>query len=316
MTEELADTIALWLLLPSLAIVLVTIFARRLGTPTEVKQRRRTEQLKILRELARSSGPTLEFDWLRCKDVAFAELRRELGRRGWRFVDEEITSTGWLLYFSREEGEPAKQTDSGQQLRRELREAELNADGFYPLDTNRYADLTSAAISRIVRDTGWTEAGYSQIRRGAVVRLTRPGTTVVSRAQESFTDASDPDELRADPAVQARAAEIKREHGFDPLSPQVLDRAREQHRTWGKSFNRQVGLAFLYGFVGLFVLGGTLASAEGENLAMLLGVSALLLALFGVSVFKAARIRKRRNRDIGPVLDAYAELRTLAERQQ
>ncbi|WP_019813534.1 hypothetical protein [Saccharomonospora saliphila] len=316
MTEELADTIALWLLLPSLAVILVIIFARVLDAPTEVKQRRRNKDLTTLRELAGSPGPTLEFDWLRCKDIAFAELRRELGRKGWHFVDEELTSTGWLLRFSREKGEPVKHTDSGQQLRRELAEAKLNADGFYPLDTNRYADLTSAAIARIVRDTGWQEAGYSQIRRGEVVRLTRPGTTIVSPAQEQFGNASDPGELRTDPTVKARAAEIEREHGFDPLSPHVLNQAREQHRLWGKRFNRQVGLAFLFGFVGLFVLTGTLYSTDSENFGTLLGVSAVLLALFGVSVLKAVLIRKRRNRDIGAVLDAYAELRALAERQE
>ncbi|WP_019808672.1 hypothetical protein [Saccharomonospora halophila] len=314
MTEELANTIALWLLLPSMGVIFVIVFARMFGTPTEVRQRRRTEQLKILRELARSSGPTLEFDWLRCKDVSFAELRRELGRKGWRFVDEEITSTGWLLYFSREEGRPEKQTDSGQQLRRELREATVNADGFYPLDTGRYADLSNGVIAEIVRGTGWKEAGHSQIRQGEVVRLTRPGTTVVSPAQESFADASHPDEFRNTPAVRARAAEIERVQGFDPLSPQVLNRAREQHRTWGTRFNRQGRLAMLYGFVGLFMLLGTLASTEHENFAMVLGVTAVVWLLFGVSVVKAALTRERRNRDVRPVLDAYAELEELARR--
>ncbi|WP_007024302.1 hypothetical protein [Saccharomonospora iraqiensis] len=312
MTEEMSEAIALWLFLPSMGVILVILFARMFGTPTEVRQHRRTEQLKTLRELARSPGPTLELDWLRCKELAFAELRRELGRKGWRFVDEEITCTGWLLHFSREEGEPAKRTDSGQQLRRELREATLNADGFYPLGTSRYADLSTATITQMVRGTGWKEADHSQIRRGEVVRLTRPGTTVVSPAQESFTNASDPAELRDHPAVRARAAEIERLQGFDPLSPQVLERAREQHRAWGAKFNRQGRLAMLFGFVSLFMVLGTLASTEHEYFVLLLGVSAVVWTLFGVFLVRVVLVRERRNRDVRPVLDAYAELETPA----
>ncbi|MEY7970457.1 hypothetical protein AB8O38_00495 [Saccharomonospora xinjiangensis] len=316
MTEETANTIALWLLLPSMAVVIVIVGVRAWGVPFGVRQRRRAEQLKTLRELARTPGSTLEFDWQCCRNIAFAELRRELGRRGWRFVDEEVTPTAWLLRFSNEVGEPVDNTKSRQALRAELSTATLNADGFYLLDTSRYGDLTSGEIARIVHDSGWRKSGKAPIVRGEVARVTQSGTTIVSTAQDPFAGASVPDELRTDPEVLARAAEIAREKGFDPLAPQVLEHARDKHRAWGKRFNRQAALAFLYGFVGVFLFAGSVVTAEGERFYLLLTVSLVVLALFVLTVVKASTIRRKWREEIGPILDAYEELRALARREK
>lgn len=54
-----------------------------------------------------------------------------------------------------------------------------------------------------------------------------------------------PHELRGSATVVKRAAKLKRKLGYDPLDPEVIERARERKRQWAKMLSRQVALAVL-----------------------------------------------------------------------
>jgi hypothetical protein len=312
MSEELANTVTLWVLLPSMAVLVLVLGAQAVGTPRGVRKRRRERQLADLEQVRAAAGATLEIDRIRYKEIAKDELLERLGSHGWHQVGEQIGEKAWLLRFSLDPT-AEQRPDSGRRLAEELANAEPSADGSYVLDTTRYGDLKMEEIGRAAKSAGWKiERATAETPRSNIV-LSRPGSTTVEFGDGPFAGSSAPAELRGNPAVRALASEIELKEGFDPLSVSVLDRARERHTYWAKQFNRQVLLAFLYGFVGLFLLAGSFASTAGSSFYLLLGISLIVLALFGVAVLKAVLIRKRRRAEVGGVLDAYERLRRVHE---
>lgn len=131
-----------------------------------------------------------------------------------------------------------------------------------------------------------------------------------------FLNGESPQTLRTDPAVVERAREIERSQGFDPLSEYRLDRARERHAFWGKKFNRQVALAFLYGVVAFILLGVTVAGGvpDGTPAWFAPAITAVVLALFGIAIVTARRIRKHRAAEIGAFIAASQELNEIHRR--
>jgi hypothetical protein len=291
-----------------------------IGLPRGVLRRRRERQLVELEQVrAANRGREFEIDWIKYKEIPKSELLDVLGKHGWHYVGEQVGGKSWLLRFSlepattSEEPTATRRPDSRKRLAEELKAAQPGVDGTYLLDSSQYLDLPMDEIGRAVHSAGWKVVRLSPESPRSAVVLTRPGTTTVDFLDGPFAGTSTPAELRQNPRVLARAAEIEREKGFDPLSETELNRARERHKHWVKPFNRQVLLAFLYGFVGLFMLAGTLASAEGNTYRVLLAVSLIVLALFAIAALKARLIRKKRRAEIGDILDAYEELRRLHE---
>lgn len=141
-------------------------------------------------------------------------------------------------------------------------------------------------------------------------------------AESCFPDGDTPEELRMNPAVVKRAAEIKRTRGFDPLAEDTINQARWRYIQWSKLFNRQVVLAVLCGILGGFMtlhhLVGIMGQrpADGENFWMLLGITGVMLLLCSLSARKAHTIRHQLHADLAPFLDAYRELDQLNKSRQ
>lgn len=320
MSEELANTIGLWLLLPSLAVLLLQQVVLVIGVPVGVRRRRREQQLAELERKQAGGERTLEIDWLRYKELSKPELLERLGKHGWHHLGDRLEKNSWLLRFSLDpvpDPWPEERTpsDSHTRLTEELAQAEPRADGTYLLDSSQYADLELAEMRRAAQSAGWQVERSTMESSRRVLVLSRPGSTPVGFADGPFPGSSTPVDLRENPKVQARAREIEQEKGFDPLSNSVLDRARQRHKHWAKQFNRQVRLALLYGCIGLFMTVGTVASAGGRSFFLLLGVSLIVLALCGIAVIKATVIRKRRHREIGDILEAYEQLQRIPQQE-
>ncbi|SFP77109.1 hypothetical protein SAMN05421810_103362 [Amycolatopsis arida] len=321
MSEELAREIALWFIIPAtlgIAVLLVAPFVKLFGTLLGVPQRRRRKQLAGLERVrVAARGRDLEIDWMRFKELSDGELRAALGKHGWRYVGEELGRKQWLLRFTYAPAD-AVGSDAHLRLREELAGATLGVDGTYLLDTERYADLELPEIKQAVNSAGWLVAGLEDGGSRPRLRLTRQGTTVLRGPGISFVQGDSPARLRKVPAVVARAAEIQRERGFDPLSSAEWNRVRERHRFWEKRFNRQVLLATFYTIVGGVLLAAFFATRKAEwdegSTYVILGIPVVLLLLAGLASYKATRIRRRRQADIGDFLAAYQELDQLARR--
>jgi hypothetical protein len=139
MSEALANTISLWLLLPALAVLVLLLGAQVAGTPDGVRKRRRQRQLAELEQVRAAAGSRLEIDWLRYKELPKQELLERLGKYGWHHAGHQVGESSWLLCFSRD---PAnrERPDCRQRLGEELATAQPDADGSYRLDSSQYAD--------------------------------------------------------------------------------------------------------------------------------------------------------------------------------
>jgi hypothetical protein len=295
-----------------MAVLVLLLGAQVAGTPDVVRRRRRQRQLAELEQVRADTGSRLEIDWLRYKELPKQELLERLGKYGWHHAGDQVGKNSWLLCFSRDPATPER-PDPRQRLGDELARAQPDADGSYRLDSSQCAELQMNEVVRAAQSAGWeVERLSAESPRGGVV-LTRPGGVRVDSTDGPFVGTSTPAEMRGNPAVLARAREVERDKGFDPLSETQLNRARERHRHWAKQFNRQVLLAFLYGFAGVFMLVGTVLSAGSGNFYLLLAISVIVLALCGIAITKATVIRKRRRAEVGDVPDAYEQLRRLHE---
>jgi hypothetical protein len=279
------DAIALWILLPSLALVVLVTGAQAFGTPRSTRRKRHDAQLARLRSL---SGSSLELNWLEYKEIPKPELLDVLASMGWQPSGETIGERAWTLRFTRGSGSHA---DAAARLADELAAAEVGADGRYLLDASQYPDVPMAQVRAAAESAGWEVRRVAPDSARPSLELARPGTTTVHDLTDGpFT----PAKLR----TSATPSEAE------------LNRARERHAYHAKRFNRQGRLAFLYGMVGLFVFVGTLTSAEGGTFWMLLAVSLILFTLFGLAVAKATAIRRQRRAEIGDLLDDYGKLRS------
>ncbi|WP_116050381.1 hypothetical protein [Amycolatopsis palatopharyngis] len=314
MSDELLNTITIWIFVPSMTVIVLVQLSLIIGPTRGHRRRRRVRQLERLEQVrAAHQGQDLEIDWIDYKEIPKSEILDVLGKHGWQFVDEQIGGQSWLLRFSLQ---PAsrRMPDSRKRLHEELAAAKPDVEGRYHLDTNEYLDVPMAEIGRAIRSAGWNVEHLSPESPRSAAVITRPGTVTTSYSGGPFAGTSTPDELREDPVVAARAAEIEREKGFDPLSQVALNRARERHNHWAKKFGRQVRLASFYWLVGPILLLATLATqrpGKDEFLVMLV-ISLIPIVLGGIATFKAVRIRRARKAEIGDVLAAYTELDNLS----
>jgi hypothetical protein len=96
------DRIALVILLPSLALLFLTILATIVVRPVNSRQRRYHRQLAELGNvLADASGITLELNWLRYGEIPKPEVLELAAKHDWKFTTDEITAKAWSLRFTR-----------------------------------------------------------------------------------------------------------------------------------------------------------------------------------------------------------------------
>ncbi|RCW43120.1 hypothetical protein DFQ14_1077 [Halopolyspora algeriensis] len=325
MREEIADSVALWILLPSLLFSFLVVGAHLWGVPRSIRNRRRKRQLLQLEKAQvedRYRWGDFHIDWVHYRELSKSEIIDVLGKLGWAFRGEDLQDRGWFLCFVRSPAEApgqVREASSGQRLTDELKTAEPDVRGQYRLDTSQYGDLSRADIRAAAEAVGWAITGTDPASAGNMLLLSRPGDVVLDNDDGSFVQGATPTELRQDPVVAARAEEIKRDNGTDPLSPTQLNWARERHKYWAKRFNRQVALAFFYGIFGTIILFGTLGSFEpgdGSRFYVMLAIAVVMLSLLGVAMFRAVLVRRKRRAEIGDFLDAYGELNTLAENDE
>ncbi|MEW2501642.1 MULTISPECIES: hypothetical protein [unclassified Amycolatopsis] len=277
MSDKVADSIALWLLLPSLALVVLVLAAQVAGTPRATRRRRRESQLGRLRNLR--TGTSLHLDWLEYREIPKPELLDVLARQGWTLRTEDVGETAWTLHFARQT-EPAEVGSARTRLAGELAAAEPDVHGRYLLDASQYPDLPLSDVRHAAESAGWEVRRTAQDSARPSLELARPGTTTVHDLTDGpFTVAG------------------------EPPSATALDAARQKHKLYARQFARQVRLALFYGFIGVFVLVGTLTSADGSTFWLLLAVSLIVLALCGLAVAKAATVRQRRRTELGEILD-------------
>ena len=207
-------------------------------------------------------------------------------------------------------------TEQANRLHAELRESSPNAHGIYLLDMAEYQQLSFEEVGQILHQEAWQPTRHSAGRLRTEIALTRLGETGVPNHDRTFVQGPGPDILRESPRVAARATEIRHERGFDPLSSQELNRARERHQFWRKKFNRQAAFASMYTIVGGILLAAFLASEEPSwesgSAYVLLAIPVILLLLACVSIYKSVRIWQARHAEIGGFLAAYEELNRLA----
>jgi hypothetical protein len=316
--DELLNTITLWILLPSLAIVILLQLSLVIGPTRGHRRRRRVRQLEQLEQVrAAHQAQDLDIDWIDYKEIPKAEIINVLGKHSWQYVDEHIGGNSWLLRFSLE---PAarRSPDARTRLTEELATASPNVEGRYLLDTTQYLDIPMPEIGRAIHSAGWVVESLSPESPRSAAVITRPGTVTPSYVGGPFAGTSSPDDLRDDPKIAARAAQIKSSKGFDPLSHDTLNRVRERHNHWAKKFGRQVKLATLYWLAGPILLLATVTTQRPgkDEFILMLSVSLILIALGGIATYKAVRVRRARNTEIGDVIAAYTELDRLGRTQR
>ncbi|RRO18168.1 hypothetical protein EIL87_07940 [Saccharopolyspora rhizosphaerae] len=171
--------------------------------------------------------------------------------------------------------------DSLSRLNAELRDAETDEKGCYHLDTTQYTVLSLTDIGMAVNSAGLTVVRVISSSAGRILVLAHPQTTALSPSDGPFVPKAG-------------------------LSPRELNWARERHRMWAKKFNRQFGLAFLHGVVGVITLVGALSSSEpagGTRYYVTLSIAVLVLVLFGIAVLKATDARRKRWEEISHLLE-------------
>lgn len=306
MTAETMNTVGIVLLASSSFFI---VFARVFldGSGGWITKARHAKVIQ--RVFPQANGQSWRVDWMRYRTVPKERIVALANRHGWHHVGDEIEGRSWWLLFDKNPHSAvreAQRNDPHRRLAAELAAAVPDAKGHYVLDTAPYGDLGDATLERAVAQTGWE----SRPGLGSNLVLSRRGTTTAEYKHGPFLEGESPQTLCTDPAVVERAREIEQTKGFDPLSGYALNRARERNAFWAKKFYRQVGLAFLYGFLGPFLLAVTIAGdlPDGEPTWIAATITAIVLLLFAIAFVKAWGIRRRRAAEIGAFITAYQEL--------
>ena len=103
MSDAALETLALWLIIPAV-VILAALGVISYGiSPRRVRTGRRDKQVLRLRSefqgMAANQG-TPEINWLDYKDLTKAELKDIAAEHSLQYMDQEITSAGWLVRFS------------------------------------------------------------------------------------------------------------------------------------------------------------------------------------------------------------------------
>src|SRR5882724_9009902 len=113
MSNKALDALALWILIPSIAVIIVIAVAGAWGTPKWLHRRRQQRQhAKLIAAVANiSSGtPTFVVYWDQYRDMAKIEIVALLRANGWAYQEKDIISaTGWALAFEYAPGQAANE---------------------------------------------------------------------------------------------------------------------------------------------------------------------------------------------------------------
>lgn len=235
-----------------------------------------------------------------------------MAARGWHYADQEVRGNRWLLRFTRDRSPRSAGTghDPRQRLRVELNAANVGVDGTYALDTASYGELDRSELLQLVRAAGWHEVrpggdGVSYVAPLAAESVENP---------VSFLRGPSLAELRANPHVVRRASILESRYGFDPLSEDTANHARQRHNHYHRLIQRNALLALLYAtvaLIGLVVTFGVSVASTGSGWYMPLVVTLIMVGLFGMSLVKVRVLSRQRHREIGDFIETYRELQQL-----
>ncbi|TCP48654.1 hypothetical protein EV191_110215 [Tamaricihabitans halophyticus] len=103
MNEAVLRELAIWLLVPSVAVIALIGLVVRIGTPAAIRRRRRERQTRKLTALLRTRPPsnTLIVNWIDYRELSKDRLRALFAEHDWQLSTQEITDRGWLLTCTR-----------------------------------------------------------------------------------------------------------------------------------------------------------------------------------------------------------------------
>lgn len=102
MSDAALETLAVWLFVPAATILVILGFISYGISPRRARPGRREKQITSLKlEFQRfSADQSLPYvNWLDYKELTKSELVDIAAEYSWRYADQEITSTGWLVRF-------------------------------------------------------------------------------------------------------------------------------------------------------------------------------------------------------------------------
>lgn len=107
MSDATLETISIWLFAPSLAVIAAVAIVSYTKSPRRTHPGRRSKQIESLRSQLQSSTSNQAMpciNWLDYKELTKAELKDIAAEYSLQYVDQEITSAGWLVRFSTSQG--------------------------------------------------------------------------------------------------------------------------------------------------------------------------------------------------------------------
>lgn len=155
MTDQI-ETISLWIVIPSSALLVILAIITVFGLPSSVIERRKYQQSTQLQAAIRTTQDLLEIDWVKYKYMSRQYILDILQKNGWQYVDQAIDKNAWWLRFSPVSYNSVQLTPEVR-LREELANATLDGQGRYRIDLTDYEILPRSDLERIIRSSGWQD---------------------------------------------------------------------------------------------------------------------------------------------------------------
>lgn len=150
------ETIALWIVIPSSALLVLLALFTVFGMPSGAIERRKNQQLTELKESLSTARGFLEIDWMNYKYMSQQYILDVLQDNGWQYIDQAIDNNSWWLRFS-SASQKSAQLAPDVRLREELANAALDSQGRYRIDLTDYEILSRADLQRIIQSSGWKD---------------------------------------------------------------------------------------------------------------------------------------------------------------
>lgn len=107
MSDAAMETLSIWLFAPSLAVLVVVGVASYARSPRSTNPSRRNNQIQNFKSEFQDldvDQDSLYINWLDYKELTKSELIDIAAETSWRYVGQDITSTGWLVRFEASQG--------------------------------------------------------------------------------------------------------------------------------------------------------------------------------------------------------------------
>lgn len=305
MSEDLVESLALYLTIPATVLLLLLAVVTIIGRPPGSQKRSKERQQVELKRRSASSESRVTIEWMDYKFVPKSFIIDLFEACGWRYMDQSISGNSWSLRFSRSGSERVRR-EPGERLHEELANARPDKHGSYALDISDYEILSCGEIENIVKSAGWKVSNW--LDTSALLARSKDDDSSPDSIQVPGVGQVSPHNLRKSRGVLQRTEQIKRNQGFDPLDSDELTRVSEWEQYATDKSGRPtvwsvvVGVFFLIAFFTTFAIDAATAFYVGLVVTVVLG---LVTAAFGLLAWLPYR---RRNTAVGPQLEALKEL--------